>query len=188
MASTYKIVSTKTTVSDAVSSAFGEFQSLRDEMNDWADSMEEKFSQTSRYEAIREAADNLDSFADEETDVPEIIGAEEITVSEQVNRRKNKGPSRAVRKDNAVAALQAAVDLAEEKLSDLEAEKDSAEEEKEDLESEDALDADERKKLEGIVGRLEEIEAESSAIEEMKDELENVIGEAEGIEFPGMYG
>ena len=50
----------KMSLPDAVSEAFGELQELGQEMRDWADNLEEKFSTTAKYETVSGTADTLE--------------------------------------------------------------------------------------------------------------------------------
>lgn len=53
---------------------------LRDEMSEWRDNIEEKFSGTSKFEEVSECADTLDYFADYlENNVGELIASLEKT-------------------------------------------------------------------------------------------------------------
>ena len=170
----YKTVITKSTIADAVSAAFGEFQSLRDEMRERADNMEEKFSATDLYQRVSECADALDGFADEEPEMPnDDVGALDVEVAESVNRRKGKGPSRAVRCGNACAALQAVIERCE------------------------GLTTDEVAMGEWLAKINGEHPIKDGAVsaddaEEVLDELiqscQAALDEAEGLDFPGMYG
>ncbi len=115
----YKTVTTKLTVEDAVSSALSVLEELADEMRSWADSMSgTNLENTEKSEAVEEAADALEA-AHEEVEVPEEYASQEVEVAEQVLRYKRRhGPSRAVRRDNALAALQSVLTLVGEAASD----------------------------------------------------------------------
>lgn len=116
----YKAVQQKTTVSGAISDAYSELQSLRDEMSETADNMQEKMSQTSKYQAVEEARDALDGFCDNEPDVPDGVSVLEVTYIEMVNRRKGRGPSRNTRCSNAVSLLEGVITAINAHAEDLE--------------------------------------------------------------------
>lgn len=104
-------------------------------------------------EAFREAASPIEDLS-LDVDLPEDLAASEVEYVESRPRRKRHNPSRASRRDNAVAMLQAG--------------------------------------LEGMQAWLED---EANAEHEKRDEVsslctdvENAISEAEGVEFPGLYG
>lgn len=162
--SAYKSVDYSSDVAGAIGDAYSEFQSLRDEMSEWRDSLEDKLSHTQKYEEVSSAADALDGFCDDEPDVPEgLDGA--VKTTQQVSARKGRGESRAVRCSNALSLLGAAIAVVEETIEKIDGE------------------ADEK------TGELsEELEEEKATLEELKDHLENAAQEAEGVEFPGMYG
>lgn len=156
----YKIVPYKTTLSAAIGDAYGEFQNLRDEMRETADNMESgNLGHTDKAQRCGEAADTLDGFADDEPNIPENVGEMPVTTTQMENKRKGRGNSRDVRCSNAVTLLQAAVDVIETKLETFDKE-----------------------------GLSETEEAEKSDLEELKDALETAAGDAEVVEFPGMFG
>lgn len=67
---------------------------------------------TSKYDEVSTAADELENV--EEVELPGNVGELQVTWSEAVNKRKGRGPSRAVRRDNATAALDAAIEALRE--------------------------------------------------------------------------
>lgn len=143
-------------MSDAIADAYGELQCLRDEMREKAEALEEKFSGTEKYQTCSDTVDSLDEYCDEEPEMGSDFATMEITYHEMTKR---KGCSRALRCSNAVAALNAAKELAEEQVEELESDEDRGK-------TGDAL----LEELEGFV-----------------EIVGNVIDSAEGLEFPGMY-
>lgn len=109
----YKTVNRTSTIGAAISEAYGELQGLRDEMQEWRDNLEERFSQTSKYEAVSECVDQLDQVADDEPDVDEKIAKLALEYPEQVSTRKNRSPGRATRASNAGLILRAVIDVLE---------------------------------------------------------------------------
>lgn len=93
-----------------------------------------------------------------EPDVPDCIADVAVEYGEQVPRRKARHPSRAVRCANAVALLQAASESAQQWLDDTEAAPEDTN------------------------------EAERDEVQDFIDNLDNIISDAEGCEFPGMFG
>ena len=116
--SSYKTQSTILSASDALSQAFGELISLQEEMDEWASNLESSnLASTSKCESARQAADDLQSI--DEIEFPTELAAyadKSITVYESVPKSRRRSASRAVRRDNAVACLQAVIDS----LTDLE--------------------------------------------------------------------
>lgn len=164
MSAAYKFVQVTHTAADAVSSAYGELQALRDEMRDWADNMEGgNLGHTEKCSQVSECADTLDP-ADNEPEVPECLAATSVTYGEAVSSRKGRSPSRSTRCSNAVGALEAVKDAAAT-----------------------VMDGLEQRKLDG---ELTEGKAQD-AIDELQtflDELDEAIDAGESAEFPGMYG
>lgn len=172
----YKATTEKCTVADAVNNGYSELQCLRDEVREWADNMEgNNLGSTPKYEEVSACADQLDSVADDEPEVPEGISGAALEVTQMVNTRKGRAPSRATRRDNAVAYLICAREAAEERSEALGKEKD-------DLENQDPED-----NKPGDDAKIAEIEQEIEALEELQDSLQNAVDEAEAAEFPGMY-
>lgn len=99
----------KMTVADAIADAFSEFESLGNELCEWADNIEEKFSNTSKYETLRASQETLEGLS--APDVPDEIGKLEIEVP--VNSKKRL--SRADRNADATIKL----DIVIEKLDEL---------------------------------------------------------------------
>lgn len=156
-------------LSAAISDAFDEVGELADEMGEWRDSLEEKFSQTDKYSRVSEAADTLDGHRDAPDFDESVVGDIQVTYGVTSNRSKRRGISRATRLDNAVGKLNACVEA-------LQAEADSLDEQIEELD-------DSRQEERG------ELSERKEALEELQQELEEAVGELDGgVEFPGMYG
>lgn len=94
----------------------------------------------------------------DEPDVPQCIDELEVRYFEQRPRRKARAASRAVRCSNAIALLQAVSEAAQQWLDDTEAAPEDTN------------------------------EAERDEVRDFIDNLDNIIGDAEGCEFPGMFG
>lgn len=133
----------KLSVQDAISEAFGEIQSLRDETSDNASNTEGK----PQGERWQEAADALDGCADNEPDVPAEVADFEVTVRDQVNTDKRRGPSRAVRLSNACGLLSAV----KERLESLDEKETDDDEDLKDAAEQLASDLDEAIDLDGSV-------------------------------------
>ena len=156
MSSKYKTQKETGSVGDAVSSGFGELESLRDEVQEIVNNASGTgLENTSRIQTFEETASSLDG-VDSEPDVPAILEGTQVGYIVMVSRR---GTSRAVRCSNAVSALQAAVDAANDFLE--------VERGKPEAERRDEL--------------IDEVEEFSNSVQE-------VIDNAEGAEFPGMFG
>lgn len=199
-----KIIHTtlKSPVSGAISDAFSTFQELRDEMAEWANNMEEKFGSTQKYEDVRGAADALDGFADNEpTDIPEAIADDEITLTAGRKSSKKSPHPRYLRRDNAVASLDAVMSHIEEKKATLEEVVNQLDTAASDFEDADPVRTAEIVKLfqthgdsdlEVSIETIEELKSNYESVVhdlgELYDELDNAKSEAEGVEFPGMFG
>ena len=106
----------KTTIESAVSQAFGDFQNLAEEMREWADNMEEKFSQTEKYSRVSEAADALEAL--EEPDHPEWAQTAEVDLP--ASRKRKRLPSRSTRCFEACVLLNHCLEAIQVKLDVLE--------------------------------------------------------------------
>lgn len=154
----YKSVAVDGSIS-SVSNAFDIIEELAGECREIVDNASEGLSETQRIQTFSETADNLENVSS--VDAPECISEHGMSYHEQVNTNKSRGPSRAVRLENAVSILGTAVELARSLI--------------EDDEFKATIEAD----------KWEEVEGE---ITEFADEVEEVINTIEGCEFPGMYG
>ena|ERR1700722_10465476 len=76
----------KVSLPDAVSEAFCELQELAQEMRDWADNLEEKFSATAKYETVSSTADTLEQH--EEPSPPENLPALEVHFTDLPQRKR----------------------------------------------------------------------------------------------------
>jgi len=99
-----KIETRKPTLADALNEAFYDLQELAGEIREWADNMEESFSSTSKYDAVNQAAEDLEGL---EELGPEGFGDLEVEVTTVLPRKKNRGLSRADRCGNACNILDA---------------------------------------------------------------------------------
>lgn len=158
----------QTSVAAAIPDALSEIESLRDEMQEWADNMEEKLSHTEKYERVREAADALES-AVTDVDVPEFAD-QTISCVEMLPGRK--GLARWKRLSNAVAALSAAKDAMEVQRDELR-----------------EIDDDEvPAEVAALIGDERTPSEAADELDSVIEEVDNIINEAEGVEFPGMFG
>jgi len=207
--SSYKNEQVHTTVSDAIDDAFAEFQALRDEMAENVSNMENAgtgLENTAKFQATQEAHDTLDQFADNQPDVPDAAEGLAVSVHLQVQKRKGRGTSRAVRYSNAVALLEAARDAVETAMDmsntarrDAELRADEHESDAEEhradwvagLHSNESEEAEQSALNEAASARreAEEHDSDADALSTLFDEIDNVLGDASSEpEFPGMYG
>lgn len=154
----YKNVPCTGTVS-SVSDAVSALTDLGDECREIVDNAEGGLRETSRIQTFEETAGTLESMS--EPDVPECIAELTISYGEQVPRRKARSASRAVRCQNAIAVLQAASEAAQQWLDDTDCQP----------EDKGPTQEEQRDEVEGFI-----------------NEIDGIIGEAEGCEFPGMFG
>jgi adenylate kinase family enzyme len=160
-------------------STLSELEELANECREIVDNASEGLSQTQRIQTLGETADALES-VETSVDIPDSLTDEVVDWTEQEPQRRNRGLSRASRRDNAIAGAQAVA----ERCREIENEDDPDEPEQGADETDEAFQA-----------RMAEYEEEDKQLADKKsdatalaDELENLIGEVEGLEFPGMYG
>lgn len=139
-----------TTVDALISDAFGEFESLRDELQEWLDGIPESLQNGQKSDDLQTAIDTLDNL--QAPDVPT-----EVSSLETVYIPQEKIDSRPDRRDDAVNRLATAVDVLNDAMDDEDAEVKYTDEQKE-------------------------------TIQQLIDDLENHIDDAEGVEFPTMFG
>lgn len=147
------------TITDALSTGFSEIQSLRDELTEWKDNLEEKLSHTDKYQRVSDCADSLDEIADcEDECVPPIHTEETVDWVEQKKASKKSPYPRWLRLQNAVNALEAV-------KAQLEILVETDDDEDEDPEDENRME-----------------------IQACIDKLDEIIDGANSVEFPGMFG
>lgn len=197
----YKHVVQKMTVSDAISQANSERETLAEEMRSWCDNMEEKFSTTSRFETASAAADALEGIDEVDCgNLDDDSQGEEIEVGQSVAARKGRGESRATRSGNAAALFEAAASALTsraETLREKATEREEAETKKEEKKTEDtgvvegaeAKQPTEDEEEDDYDGPdSEELSKQADECEEVAQNCEQAKDELEGVEFPGMYG
>lgn len=113
-----KFTEHKESIGDALGSAMSELESLGEEMRSWADNIEEKFSNTEKYERVSECADTLEGLS--APDVPESLEARIITYHQGTKKQM----SRSDRRDDACSILESIVQELEDITSDEEAKQD----------------------------------------------------------------
>lgn len=154
-----------TTVGDLISDAFGVFEELAGEMDDWYSNMPESLQCGDKASTIQETASTLQNLS--EPDVPQNIADIEVVFIPSVDCN-----SRSDRRDEAVLMLQNVVD----EISSL---------------TFDETETEEKKEGEEKKEEAEEVDAdqiEECDVDDLTSSLEEAIGEAEGVEFPLMYG
>jgi len=156
----YKRVSATGTVSDA-ESAIDSLKELGSECREIVDNASDGLKETQRIQTLEETADALEDL--DMPDIPEAVAGLSFDYHVQENRRKGRGPSRAVRRDNEVellSACQSAVDQwVGERIAEIEEE-----------------------------GGNPDDHDEVQEAEQFSSELGDIISNAESAEFPGMFG
>jgi hypothetical protein len=117
------IVETRSAPIDSViSDAFTDIGDLADEMGEWRDSLEDKFSGTDKYQTVSDTADTLEEHREEpdNSGVSKLLDGVEISYGEMVLRRKKSrsGPSRSTRLSNCSNRLGAAIGYLEERTDE----------------------------------------------------------------------
>lgn len=159
----------KGSIEDAISAGYELIEELKSEVQEVVDGAEGGLAETPRIQTLMETADALDSYT-EAPDFPTLPdGCDQPEVEWTENRRS--GISRSTRRDNAVAALDAAISGIEQWCSDIGDEL----QELEDKESDD----------EDYMAACDDLRSE---LEQLKSYIEEAKSAAESAEFPGMYG
>lgn len=159
----YKSVQRQGTVSQCISDGIQELEGLKTEMEEWYNNIQGTPAEnTNKFQTVEEAFNTLDGLDLDEPDVPEDLQSLPVNYMEQMVRSGRWGPSRAVRCSNACAMLSAAADI----LRDFEPE-----------ELDEEVNNDEHTDLQDLKAQGDEV----------ADQLDSITGDAEGIEFPGMY-
>jgi hypothetical protein len=144
----YKTVVQESSIADAVSNAFSALEELASECREIVDNASEGLAQTQRIQTLDSTASQLEGLS--EPEMPDKFGEIRVKYFEATKRR---GVSRTIRCSNAINALQAVVEVCDERLEELGEDADAA-----------------------------------GPIETLRETCQDAIDEAEGCEFPGMYG
>lgn len=97
------------TVSDALSEAFGEFESLRDELQEWYDNLPESFQNGSKGDALQEAVSQLEDLSEPSINSEEIRQLGIVCLPGTL-----RSCSRSARCSNAVEILESCVEALQE--------------------------------------------------------------------------
>jgi hypothetical protein len=164
------------TVESLVDDAFNTFDDLASEVRDWHRNLPEGLQQADRGEWLDEAANTLEGL--QRLDVPEAISNVTVVYYPGLGIA-----SRADRVGEAVAMLQTARDA-------IDTDGDEARVDCEDCEGKGKKDCDHCGTTDAVdcdeCGGTGKVEVEG--LDDFVSELESAIGEAEGVEIPGMYG
>jgi hypothetical protein len=164
---TVKLHPTKTTVQSAIEDGLQILSELRDELQEAVDNMPDSLRDGQRGSTLQESVSTLEGFCDETPDFDDCGPGAECEVEYGANRRRKQ--SRSDRRDEAVRMLDAGIDGLRG-WADSQGGTETVPEEGED---EDAR---------------EEQQAQMDRCRELADEIEQWKDEADGVEFPGMYG
>lgn len=104
----------ESSLANAANEAYGDLQSLGEEMREWADNLEEKFSATDKYARVSEAAETLEGL--DEPDYPDWANNTKVQITELI--KKPRRPSRAQRRDDACSILQVCIEACQEWLDE----------------------------------------------------------------------
>lgn len=166
---------------DAVTTALDDIGSLRDEMEEWRDNLDNaNMSHMPKYEEVSEAVDALDSATDylSADDTPDILRQVPVRFAQSTKKRMSRG-DRMANVTAILYAIQTAVQDMGEKLDD---EQDGVSEKL--AETDPPVSEEERLVMEGRLDTLDELKGE---VEDFNQNVEEVISNAEGVCFPGMY-
>lgn len=150
---------------------------MRDEIQEIVDNAGDQLANTQRIQTLEESANAL-SDADSEPDVPSAVNDEEISYMEMVPTRKGRSASRSTRCSNACSMIRAAADWCREKADAYEEAVDKHKEEPQQPTPAEVLGA----------LTLDEASTLMEELRELADTAEEMCDNAEGAEFPGMYG
>lgn len=115
----FKVNDATCTIEEGVAGVYQDIGELAQEMREWADNLEEKFSNTDKYQRVNDAADTLENYIDEDV-VPEWLSHEIVVKYTFISKRRL---SRADRCSNACTLAQAIIDKLEEGILWLDADK-----------------------------------------------------------------
>lgn len=160
--------STLAAIEDAVNTLRDE---LGEEMRSWYDNMSENLQGGEKGTAVDDAAAALEQLSD--FDIPDAL--RELTLIYTTEHKGGrKGDPRWLRRDNELAVLNAATAAVEAFIDAAQAALNESDED------EITIDA--------VTYNAEDLEALIAEAQTLMSEIDDMIGEVEGVEFPGMYG
>jgi hypothetical protein len=162
-----KLHQTKTTAQSAIEDGLQILAELKGEIDEVCDGMPDSLQGGQRYQTLDETRSTLSNFCDDTPDFDGCGPGADYGVEYGSNRRRKQ--SRSDRRDEAVRMLEAGL----EGLRNWAAEAETGEEEK---------------KADGDGHEDEDVDAQIARCNELADEVEGWKDEADGVEFPGMYG
>lgn len=117
---------TRITVADAIDAGKGEMECLKEEMESWRDNMEEKLSQTPKYEEVSEVCNILDTVVENLDCMCELdsdVGVEELSLvlSTKKKMSRNDRMSEAILYlDEAKSAIDSRIETLDEHIQEVE--------------------------------------------------------------------
>lgn len=179
--SAYKTVTHNGNCSQA-SSAYDDLVALGEECREVVDNAGENLANTGRIQTLGETADVIENLT--EVTVPDCADSIDMTYYESVPTRKGRQASRATRRDNACAILNAAADAAEDALEN------SREHWEAWAEFESLTDEEQKERRDEGTAPEEPVvkEDEEDDVTTFANDCRDMVNEVEGCEFPGMHG
>jgi hypothetical protein len=168
------------TVAEAINIAYSTIEELKDELQNWLDNMPENVKGGDKASTLESSIGDMESDS-EPGDIPDCIA--DVSVSWMENIRS---ATRATRRDNAVAAIDAVISECEEqinRLNELEY-SDSSDV----LLDENAQEVDPNTYSGPYPVRGEGREEQVGLLETLRDDLDSAKGNWENVEFPGLFG
>lgn len=162
-----KLTNHDTELGSGIDGAVSDLKELGDEMRSWYDNMSENLQGGDKGIAVEECADALEGI--DEPNVPDELTALAFPYT-QMKPSGKKGAPRWMRRDNAVTILECAKARLEEWIELRNIDLDPGDEDVE--ETQERIDA----------------QARVDEAQELVDALDTIIDDANGVEFPGMYG
>jgi hypothetical protein len=102
---------------DAISEALSDITDLAQEMREWADSMEDRFGSTQKYQDVDQTADTLENI-DDPVDLPTMAYINEIKITLQDPTPRKRGYSRSARCMHAAGILTAVMEKLDEEIGE----------------------------------------------------------------------
>ena len=158
MARTRPMIERGGSIDGIVSDSLSEIESLKDEMQEWADSLSSNnMEHLPKYDEVTECIDALENAISNIPDMPDLLPEMKDEVKWQEKAPYKGVPSRSTRLNNATNDITQVIDYIESFLADFE---------------------DENEEYADLVQEWESY----------KDDLQNIVDEADSVSFPGMFG
>jgi hypothetical protein len=168
---------TRSSISDALSTAYGIVEELRDELQSWYDNLPESLQNGAKGDQLTEAISGLEEAVGYEPEIPDPLQEVDLSVPDPTPRKRM---SRADRRDDAVYYMDGVIDAVREYLDAQVDAHDAWVQEQDEPRTAQSMAEEEK--------RTNALQALESAVDGFCEEIGGHRDAIESVEFPSMFG